>query len=77
MIKAYNEFVDFIAAGSTPESVVNFAPSNAAKEYVADLIRREKTTGLSSEESSELEHFMQLEHIMRLAKAKARMLTNE
>jgi len=77
MIKAYNEFVDFIAAGSTSEAVVNFTPSNATKEYVADLIRREKTTGLSAEESSELEHFMQLEHIMRLAKAKARTLTSE
>lgn len=77
MIKAYNEFVDFIAAGSTPEAVANFTPSNATKDYVADLIRREKTTGLSAEESSELEHFMQLEHIMRLARAKARMKTNE
>ena len=77
MIKAYNEFVDFIAAGSTPEAVANFTPSDATKEYVADLIQREKTTGLSAEESSELEHFMQLEHIMRLARAKARMKTNE
>ena len=77
MIKPYNEFVDFIAAGSTPESVANFTPSNATKEYVADLIQREKTTGLSAEESSELEHFMQLEHIMRLARAKARMKTSE
>ena len=77
MIKAYNELVEFIAAGSTPESVANFTPSDATKDYVADLIQREKTTGLTIEESSELEHFIQLEHIMRLAKAKARMKTNE
>jgi hypothetical protein len=74
MIKAYNEFVDFIAAGSTPESVMNFQPSQATCEHVAELIRREKSSMLSSEEAVELEHFLQLEHILRLAKAKARML---
>jgi hypothetical protein len=44
----------------------------AAKKRVADLIHREKTTGLSPEEESELDHYMQLEHLMRLAKARAR-----
>jgi hypothetical protein len=39
---------------------------------VADLVRREKTEGLSADESSELDHYLQLEHIMRLAKARAK-----
>ena len=74
-VKAYEEIVDFIAAGSTPDDVIAFRPSNAAKDRVADLIYREKTTGLSSEEKSELDHYMQLEHIMRLAKARAHKFT--
>jgi len=57
--------------------VANFTLSDETKLHVAELVRREKTTGLTAEESSELEHFMQLEHIMRLAKAKARMNTIE
>jgi hypothetical protein len=71
-VKAYEEFIDFIAAGTSPQSVITFRPSNAIKKMVADLINKEKTIGLSSDEKSELEHYMQLEHIMRLAKVHAR-----
>ena len=77
-VKAYEEVIDFIAAGTSPQSVITFRPSNAIKKMVADLINKEKTIGLSSDEKSELEHYMQLEHIMRLAKVRARQhLLNE
>jgi len=69
---AYEEIVEFIAAGTTPSSVVAFRPSASAKARVADLISREKSEGLSDEETAELNHYMQLEHLMRLAKARAR-----
>ena len=78
MTRAYEEIIDFIAAGASPRDVVMFQPSEAAKERVADLIHREKTTGLSPEETAELDHYLQLEHVMRLAKARARAyLTHE
>ncbi len=72
MVRAYDEIVEFIAAGTTPAEVARFEPSQQTKDYVADLVYKEKTAGLSSEESSELDHFMKLEHLMRLAKARAR-----
>lgn len=72
MTRAYEELVDFIAAGTSPRDVVAYQPSVAAKARVADLIEQEKTTGLSPEEIAELEHYLQLEHVMRLAKARAR-----
>jgi GTP-dependent phosphoenolpyruvate carboxykinase len=72
MTRAYEEIIDFIAAGTTPSGLVAFQPSEEAKTRVADLIHREKTTGLSSEETAELNHYLQLEHLMRLAKARAR-----
>jgi hypothetical protein len=71
MIKAYDEIVDFIARGSTPQAVALFTVSDTTKQHVADLIHREKTEGLSKEEASELDYFVKLEHLMRLAKAKA------
>jgi hypothetical protein len=74
MISAYEEIVDFIAAGTTPAGVAHFEASLETKERVADLIDREKTTGLSPEETSELDSFLKLEHLMRLAKARARTL---
>ncbi|MEQ8786268.1 MAG: hypothetical protein RIC55_08210 [Pirellulaceae bacterium] len=72
MIRAYDEIVEFIAGGATPDDVVNFVPSERTKEYVADLIHKEKTSGLTAEETSELDHYLQYEHLMRLAKARAR-----
>lgn len=77
MIRAYDEIVEFIASGATSDSVARFEPSQEAKDYVADLIHREKTSGLTSEELSELDHFMKLEHLMRLAKARARALCSQ
>jgi hypothetical protein len=69
---AYLEIIDFIAAGTTPETVIQFKPSPEAQRRVSDLIEREKGTGLSPEEKAELDHFLELEHILRMAKARAR-----
>lgn len=77
-VKAYEEIIEFIAAGTTPDTVVSFRPSAATKTRVSELIQQEKTTGLSSEQKSELDSYMQLEHLMRLAKARAhRYISNE
>jgi len=70
-MRAYEEFVDFIAAES-PRRVIAFRPSVSARARVAELVARERTGSLTAEESSELEQYMQLEHIMRLAKARAK-----
>jgi len=70
--KAYEEVIDFIAQGSSPRAVAEFRPSEAARARVAELVAREKTDGLTAEETSELESYLRLEHIMRLAKARAR-----
>lgn len=77
MIKAYNEIVDFIASGTTPRTVADFRASETTRQRVAELIEREKTSTLSSEERTELDHFLEVEHIMRLAKAKARKIVKE
>lgn len=77
-IKAYEEVVDFIAAGTTPQNVIAFRPSEAAQARVEDLLAREKDGELLPAEKSELDHYLQLEHLMRLAKARARdFLPNE
>ena len=77
-IKAYEEIFDFIAAGTTPKDVISFRPSETAQERASDLLAREKDGELSPAEKSELDHYMQLEHLMRLAKARARaFLPNE
>ena len=71
MTRAYEEIIDFFAAGTTPESLINFQPSAIVKERVADLIFREKNGILSDDEKAELDHYLLLEHLLRLTKARA------
>lgn len=68
--QAYEEVIDFIAE-SSPAKVIAFRPSEAARERVADLLARKNAGTLSSAEVAELDHYCQLEHIMRMAKARA------
>ena len=71
-VKAYEEVVDFIAAGTTPQNMILFRPSEALQARVEDLLEGEKDGELSSVEKSELDHYLQIEHLMRLVKARAR-----
>ena len=75
-LRAYEEVIEFIAAGTSPQNVAAFRPSASAQARVADLIQREKSASLSAEEKSELDHYLQLEHLMRLAKARAHQRIN-
>ena len=70
---AYLEIVDFIAANN-PEAVLQFQPSGAAETRVQELLNLQDTGQLSPDEKSELDHFTELEHILRMAKARARQI---
>lgn len=70
--KAYDELVNFFAMGTSPAGIVNFKPSPATRERVLDLLFKEKNETLTEEEKSELEHYLAIEHLLRLAKIRAR-----
>lgn len=72
MNRAYEEIIDWLAGGFTPAALVAYRPSAAVQERVATLIRQEKNAELSTDEKVELAHYLQLEHLLRLAKARAR-----
>ena len=71
---AYLQFIDFIASGTTPEGVASFEPSPESQRRVAELVERQKDAGLSPDEKSELDYYLALEHILRMAKARARQI---
>jgi hypothetical protein len=73
--RSYEEIIDFIASGTTTEAVVAFHPSEAVQQRVAELVERSKEGNISTEEQSELDDYLQLEHIMIMAKARARQYT--
>lgn len=70
--RVYEEVINFIASQTPSGSLMAFHPSAQAKDRVMELVHREKENNLMSDERSELDHYMQLEHLMRLAKARAK-----
>lgn len=70
----YMELVDFVARGSTAEEVANFRPSPEAQKRVAELLERQPESKLTEQETAELDGFVQLEHMLGLAKAKAQLI---
>ena len=72
-MRPYEELVQFIASLS-PRNVVDFKPSETARQRVWELLERQKAAPLPAEEKSELDHYLEIEHLMRLAKARARQL---
>jgi len=56
--------------------VLAFRPSEDVQRRVAELVERSKQGSISAEEQSELDNYLQLEHIMIMAKARARQHTH-
>jgi len=62
----YLEIVDFFASGTTPQSVANFHLSEAAQQRARELLELAKEGRLTPEEESELDHFTEIEHLLRM-----------
>ena len=72
-----NTVMELLASQPTPEQVLSLRPSPAFQAHVSNLLRRNKEGILSRQEEAELERYLTLEHLVRLAKAHAyRRLAN-
>ena len=66
-----NQIMELLASRPTPEQVLAIRPSLELQRRVSELLARSKRGELSSQEESELERYLVLEHLVRLAKAHA------
>lgn len=71
-MSAYQEVIEFIASGPSTLDVAHYQATPEQKARVHDLLGREKAGTLTGMEKSELNHHFELEHLMRLAKARAK-----
>jgi hypothetical protein len=69
-LSIYDELAIFLA-GLSPRRVLAYKISTPAQTRVSALLQKNNTLGLSTEEHAEMEKYLILEHIVRLAKAKA------
>ena len=68
-----DELVDFLVGQIPNQALADFQASGPARQRVWDLLAKEKEIGLLPEEKLELEDYLKLEHLLDLAKAKARL----
>ena len=71
LTEAYDEILDFLAAGTTAEDIAGFRPSAEAQARVRELIEHRQAAKMTPAEDEELEEYLRLEHLMIMAKAKA------
>ena len=70
-VTAATDILAVLASQPTPEQMLALRPSDAMQARVSELLYRSKTEGLSRAEESELDRYLYLEHLVRLAKARA------
>ena len=73
LMKPFEEIVQFIADAAGAEKLRAFRPSATAEKRVAELLARQEQGVLKPKEREELQMFVQLDHVMSLAKARARV----
>lgn len=66
-----NAIIELLTSQPSPERVLSIRPSPELQARVSELLRRNKTGELSRREEAELERYLMLEHLVRLAKAHA------
>lgn len=71
----YDEVASFMAS-MNPEKVIAFKPSKANQNRLDFLLDKQTEKGLSKDELSELEHYLMLNRIIGLAKARALSLVS-
>ncbi|MBI3360311.1 MAG: hypothetical protein HY023_04295 [Chloroflexi bacterium] len=69
--KDENAIMELLASQPTPEQVLAIRPSSEFQARVSDLLYQSKQGELSRQQETELERYLMLEHLVRLAKAHA------
>ena len=66
----YDDVADFIA-NMNPQKILELRASEQSKERLVFLTEKEKESSLSYEEKDELDHYIVLERLIRLAKIRS------
>jgi hypothetical protein len=70
--RAFDEAIDFITSLPKPEQVLDYKPSVMAQKHLESLLEKKRNDSLSINEAQEIDQYMMVEHLMRMAKKKAK-----
>jgi hypothetical protein len=65
------DVLEFLASLPAPEEILALKPSEAVQQQVAMLLEKNRDTGLTPDEERSWQHYEYVEHLVRMAKAKA------
>jgi hypothetical protein len=65
------EIISILASQPTPEQILAIHPSPELQTRMSQLLEKNKSNRLSPGEETELDRYLTLEHLVRLAKAQA------
>ncbi len=65
------DVLEFLASLPAPEEILALKPSAAVQQQVAMLLEKNRDTGLTPDEERSWQHYEYVEHLVRMAKAKA------
>ncbi len=68
----YNEIIEFLASGPSPQDIIAFRPSKEAQARVTELLEKSRAGTLTPAEQAELDQYEELDYLMTLVKARAR-----
>jgi hypothetical protein len=66
------DVLEKLAALPAPAEVMALRPSDALQARITELLEKNRSSGLSSDEQAEWQRYEYVEHLVRLAKARAR-----
>ena len=67
----YEDVLEFLASGPSSQQVVEYRPSAVAQKRFSALLEANRKRTLSLEEAEELDHYVQIDRMLSLLKAKS------
>jgi hypothetical protein len=64
---------DFLGSAPTLEEIAEYRLPDELQAWAHDLLEKNRSGSLSDEERAEMEEFRQIDHLLTLVKAKARL----
>jgi hypothetical protein len=67
----YEQILEFLAAGPSAQEIIAFRPRPEVQERFSQLLEANRQRTLTPQEEEELDHYIHIERMMALLKAKA------
>lgn len=68
----YDEFIEFITSSPTLEQIADYHLSDVAEARVHYLLELNNIGDITTDELAELDDYLRIEHLIRMAKIRAR-----